>query len=45
MRVVDFYDKVTTVFNDVAFIPETECLPNLQEDFAESKKYIYDIIE
>jgi len=38
MRVVDLYNKVTNVFNDVSFIPETECLPDLHEDFAESKK-------
>ena len=38
MRVVDFYDKVTTFFDDIAFIPETEYLPNLHADFADSKK-------
>ena len=38
MHVVDFYDKVATVFNDVEFITEIECLLNLHEDFAESKK-------
>ena len=38
MRLVDFYDKVTTVFNDATFIPETESLSDLHKDFSESRK-------
>ena len=38
MHVVDFYDKIITVFNDVTFIPETKYLPNVHEYFEESKK-------
>ena len=38
MRVIDFYDKVTGVFNDESFVPDTENLPDLYEFFAESKK-------
>ena len=36
MRVVDFYDKVTEVFNDPKFEPQTEKLPNLHSDFCDS---------
>ena len=36
MRVIDFYDKVTEVFNDSTFVPESEYLTNLHSDFSES---------
>ena len=34
LRMVDFYDKVSEVFNDPGFEPETLPLPDLHEDFA-----------
>ena len=38
LRVVDFYDKVTEVFNGNKFVLETEILLDLYSDFAKSKK-------
>ena len=38
MKLVDFYDKMVKVFNDVEFIPETRKLPDLHNHFAVSMK-------
>ena len=35
VRVCDFYDKATEVFNDEKYVPYTQSLPNLHEDFVE----------
>ena len=35
MRIVKFYDKVSDVFNDVIFVLESQCLPDLHSDFVE----------
>ena len=35
MRAASFYDKVTEVFNNQEYIPETKMLPDLHEHFAE----------
>ena len=45
LGVVDFYDKVTDVFNDKEFEPEAETLPDLNANFAVSKKWIWVIIQ
>ena len=37
MKVIDFYDKVAEVFNDIIFLPKTNKLPNLHPDFTELK--------
>ena len=36
MRVVDFYTKVTEVFNNPDYVPVSKCLPELHDDFKES---------
>lgn len=38
MRVIDFYDKITEVFNGPSFIPQIQALPDLHNDFIVSKK-------
>ena len=40
LYVVYFYDKVTEVFNNKKSVSETELLPDLHEDFAETKNII-----
>jgi len=34
MKLVDFYDKMVEVFNDVDFVPETLKLPDLHDNFS-----------
>ena len=38
MRLINFYDKVSEVFNDESFQPETEKLPDLHYDFVDSRQ-------
>lgn len=33
MKLMDFYDKIAKVFNDVEFIPDTLKLPNMYDNF------------
>ena len=33
MRIVDFYDKISAVFNSAEFLPQTKPVPDLHEDF------------
>ena len=40
MRLVDFYDKLTELFNDINFDPETMALPDLHEDFLSPTKLL-----
>ena len=34
MRIVDFYDKISAVFNSAEFLPQTKPVPDLHEDFS-----------
>ena len=38
MQLVDFYEKISTVFNDSTFVPETLALSDLYDDFQYSIK-------
>ena len=33
MRIVDFYDKISAVFNSAEFLPQTQPVPDLHENF------------
>ena len=39
MRVIDFYDKVTEVFNNKDFLPESQALPDLHSNFYNLNHY------
>ena len=40
MRVIDLYDKITEVFNDSSFKPQSQALPDLHSDFLESRQLL-----
>ena len=40
MRVIDFYDKITEVFNDSLFKSQSQALPDLHSDFLESRQLL-----